>query len=255
MKKKIFIVFLTVFVLAGCKQKENVCEEHFKKTGSNYQKLNLAGYDHYKNREYEKAAGFFRCSVQQNPDYAVSAYNLACTLSLMHGQGKNVDPEEIFINLKKAASLSNKYKAKMKTDPDLVSVRDMPGFVRISQEACNTDDVLASGTYLGKRLAVSYNEESEFAVIVGHEGTDYTMTIHAEPNVGTILYGAMQNCRKQNGGFAVDVAGEDMDPVKVTVIKNPDGQYRFQLEEKGMTSENPLKSFIKDLNSDTFIKK
>lgn len=90
--------------------------------------LNNAGYALYNQKNYEEAIVFFRASLKLKPDYEFANYNLACSLSLMHGQGKKVDTDEIMRRLSRSLDLDPKKLQHMKSDPDLGPMMEFKEF-------------------------------------------------------------------------------------------------------------------------------
>ncbi len=101
-------------------------------------KLNTIGFNHYKQKEYNKAVEYFRKSIEKDPLYFYPRYNLACTLSIIidqellpveEGRGeysfrmKQRYLDEAFENLEKSVALYPVYMPKIKKDPDLDYLR------------------------------------------------------------------------------------------------------------------------------------
>jgi tetratricopeptide (TPR) repeat protein len=90
--------------------------------------LNTFGYHLYERKAYADAATAFRRAIQLDPAYAYPHYNLACMLSLLAGQGEEIDPGELIYHLQCAALLNPRYRVKPKTDTDLDPVRNQAYF-------------------------------------------------------------------------------------------------------------------------------
>jgi len=90
--------------------------------------LNNAGYALYTQKNYEEAIVFFRAALKLKPDYEFANYNLACSLSLMRGQGKEVDIEEIMWRLSRSLDLDPKKLQHMKNDTDLAPMMELKQF-------------------------------------------------------------------------------------------------------------------------------
>jgi len=98
------------------------------KLGLDALQLNNAGYVLYGQKNYEEALVFFRAALKLKPDFEYANYNLACSLSLMHGQGKKVDIGEIMARLSRSLDLDPKKLQHMKNDPDLGPMTEFKEF-------------------------------------------------------------------------------------------------------------------------------
>jgi hypothetical protein len=90
--------------------------------------VNTFGYHLYEQKAYADAVTAFRRAIQLDPAYAFPHYNLACMLSLLAADGKDVDPGELIYHLQCAALLNPRYRTKPQTDTDLDPVRSQAYF-------------------------------------------------------------------------------------------------------------------------------
>ena len=98
--------------------------------------LNKKGLDVYKKGRITAAADLFRDAILADSTYMYSHYNLACMLSLLKGQGKKVDDDELYDELDIALGMDsvspetekNWVVSRLQTDTDLDPVRNETRF-------------------------------------------------------------------------------------------------------------------------------
>lgn len=88
--------------------------------------LNAQGMDFYDTGDYARAADFFRRAAAVDENNYLAHYNLACTLTLMEDNLK-----EIYESLETAMALSPERKARMQEDSDLDALRRQLRYQRL----------------------------------------------------------------------------------------------------------------------------
>jgi hypothetical protein len=110
--------------------------------------LNTEGYRLYLKGNFPGAIDYFRRAVAADPDYALSRYNLACTLGVLRKQGPeavcryDAYKSAILDQLEEAVRLDPGTRKKAETDPDLDPVRDTVRYLRLfGYSPGNRDDI------------------------------------------------------------------------------------------------------------------
>jgi hypothetical protein len=86
---------------------------------------NRDGYTAYTKKDYEAAVTAFESAIKKDPDNCFAHYNLACTLSLLYGQGKRgMDVmDKIVQHLTKAGKLDSHWLERIFVDTDFNPLR------------------------------------------------------------------------------------------------------------------------------------
>jgi tetratricopeptide (TPR) repeat protein len=110
--------------------------------------LNTEGYRLYLKGKFPEALSLFRRAVTTDPAYALARYNLACTLGVLRKQGPeaicryDAYKSAILDQLEEAARLDPATREKIRTDPDLDTVRDTVRYLRmIGYSPTNEQDI------------------------------------------------------------------------------------------------------------------
>jgi quercetin dioxygenase-like cupin family protein len=82
-------------------------------------------FEHYENKDYDKAIEALEALLAENPDDGVALYNLACAKSL---SGRSAEAIE---HLRRSAALEERFREMARTDTDLDPIRDEPEFKAI----------------------------------------------------------------------------------------------------------------------------
>ncbi len=96
--------------------------------GESAVELNTGGFHLYRQNRYAEALKLFKRATELDPGYALAHYNVACTLGVLHKQGKTCEfgayRSVIIRYLRRSVELDPGRRKRMLTDSDLEPVHD-----------------------------------------------------------------------------------------------------------------------------------
>lgn len=171
------------------------------------QKLNDAGMDKYRKKEYQAAAELFREAIGIYPKYVNANYNLACVYAVAPKCSFSKNEREIYKYLKKAILLDPAKRTKAANDPDFESVRKHWPFIKIINMPKTDKEIYDAIVKVGivekiiQKIGESGEEFSRFSKNGEYE---YQYEVKSETPIDSGEFVTITNIKNIKGKFYVE---------------------------------------------------
>jgi hypothetical protein len=131
--------------------------------------LNSAGFDLYEQGKDEDALILFRHSIEIDDTFAYGHYNIACMMSLLYGEGENINLSDLYYYLERSIELDSTRLEKARADSDFNSVRCRERFQDIVSPEKVKYYVVTDNAF---ELEMEDRLEEAFVLVNTDKGTD-----------------------------------------------------------------------------------